>query len=384
MRRRLLAAWNEPLYRNSMYLILNSFVMALFGFVFWSLAARTFSSSEVGLATAVISAVSLVANISLLGFNVSILKFKDKSLNYTALMLCSVVSFFVACSFLLGIHLFSPGLDFILSSSVYVLGFIAFSILSVLYLIMNSILISEEKGRIVLLKDSIFSIFKVFLILFVSGVAGLLLSWFVGMAIGFFLSLAFISPDRKWFDLKKVFHFSFYNYTSTMLALLPGLILPLVVVHYLGSSSAAYFYIAWMIATLLLAIPSSIAQNLLSSGSTKKLQKAYISTVLLLSLGVIGIFLFGKIVLSFFGAEYVQALTLLYIFSLASLPYGLRIIYQTKLNMKGRVKKNCVMNVFVLLITLFGSITFIDFGFAAIGISWLLANVLSLVMVGGW
>ena len=78
MRRHLLAAWKEPLYRNSMYLILNSFVMALFGFVFWSLAAKTFSSSEVGLATAVISAVSLVASLSLLGFNTSILKFKDK------------------------------------------------------------------------------------------------------------------------------------------------------------------------------------------------------------------------------------------------------------------------------------------------------------------
>jgi len=84
MRKRLAEAWNEPLYRNSLYLIFNSLIMALFGFVFWSIAAKQFSSEDVGLATAVISAVSLVANLSLLGFNVSILKFKDKSLNYTA------------------------------------------------------------------------------------------------------------------------------------------------------------------------------------------------------------------------------------------------------------------------------------------------------------
>ncbi|MDP3727885.1 MAG: hypothetical protein Q8R18_00380, partial [bacterium] len=54
--------WEESLYRNSFYLIFNSILMALFGFVFWTLAAKQFSSEDVGLATAVISAVSLVAN----------------------------------------------------------------------------------------------------------------------------------------------------------------------------------------------------------------------------------------------------------------------------------------------------------------------------------
>src|SRR3989338_6119351 len=179
MRRRLLAAWNEPLYRNSMYLILNSFVMALFGFVFWSLAARTFSSSEVGLATAVISAVSLVANISLLGFNVSILKFKDKSLNYTALVLCSIVSFFVASSFLFGMHLFVPSLQFLSSSGSYAFAFVIFSLISVVYAILNSILISQEKSFIVLVKDTLFSILKVAFLFFLIGISGILISWYL-------------------------------------------------------------------------------------------------------------------------------------------------------------------------------------------------------------
>ena len=70
--------WSDNLYRNSIYLILNSAIMALLGFFFWTIAARNFSSYDVGLATTVISAINLIMLFSMLGFNISFLKYLPK------------------------------------------------------------------------------------------------------------------------------------------------------------------------------------------------------------------------------------------------------------------------------------------------------------------
>jgi len=365
-----------------MYLILNSFVMALFGFVFWSLAARTFSSSEVGLATAVISAVSLVASLSLLGFNVSILKFKEKSLNFTALVMCSIVAFILSVLFLLFVNVFSPNLSFLSSHVLYILGFIAFCMLNVVYFLMNSMLIAEQRTRVVFVKDTLFSVVKVIMILFISGVFGLLVSWYLGIALAVIISSFFIYVERKLFDIRKVFHFSCYNYLSNILGILPNVLLPLVIIHYLGASYAAYFYVVWMIANLLFIVPTAMTQNVLSSGKEENMKKAYMFSACLLILGILLVGLIGEFLLNLFNPEYVIALPLLYILALSSLPYGIRRIYQTKLNLHGRVKRVILMDAITLVVTVMGSIAFIEYGLIAVGLSWLVGNVLGLV--GMW
>ena len=365
-----------------MYLILNSFVMALFGFVFWSLAAKTFSSSEVGLATAVISAVSLVASLSLLGFNTSILKFKDKSLNYTALLVCSAISLLISIFFLVFVNVFSPNLSFLTTHVGYILGFVAFCVLNVVYFLMSSMLISEKRTGVVFVKDTLFSLVKVILIFFISGVFGLLVSWYIGIALAIIISYFFVYMERKCFDVRKVFHFSFYNYVSNILGILPNVLLPLIIIHYLGASYAAYFYITWMIANLLFIVPVSMTQNLLSSGNEKKVRKAYFFSVGLLILGVIVVFVCGEWLLQLFNPEYILALDLLYILALSSIPYCVRRIYQTQLNLRGQVKRAMIMDAITLVITVVGSMVFIEYGLVAVGLSWLVGNIFC--FVGVW
>ena len=381
MRKHLRQAWNEPLYRNSMYLILNSFVMALFGFVFWSLAAKQFSSEDVGLATAVISAVSLVASLSLLGFNVSILKFKEKSLNFTALVMCSIVAFILSVLFLLFVNVFSPNLSFLSSQVLYIVGFVAFSVLSVVYFLMNSMLIAQGRTGVVFVKDTLFSLVKVVLIFFIVGVFGLLIFWYLGIALAVVISLFFIHMERKLFDVRKVFHFSFYNYVSNILGILPNVLLPLIIIHYFGASYAAYFYVVWMIANLLFIVPTAMTQNVLSSGKEENMKKAYMFSACLLILGILLVGLIGEFLLNLFNPEYVIALPLLYILALSSLPYGIRRIYQTKLNLHGRVKRVILMDAITLVVTVMGSIAFIEYGLLAVGVSWFVGNVLAFVGV---
>ena len=50
-----------PLYSNSIYMVLADAVGALFGFVFWVVASRLYSTEAVGVCSALISAIRTIA-----------------------------------------------------------------------------------------------------------------------------------------------------------------------------------------------------------------------------------------------------------------------------------------------------------------------------------
>ena len=374
--------FSESLYKNSMYLIISSASMALFGFIFWSIAARMFPSEQVGLATAVISAIALISSLSLLGFNVSILKYKDKVLGFNALLVTSIVSLLLSIGFLLFVN---SELAFLSSSWMYIISFIVFCLFNTVYSLLGTILISQEKQLIVLVKDILFSVVKVTFVLLLSGLMGLLWSWFFGIFLALVLSFFFISLEFK-FDissLKKTFSFTFYNYLSSLLGVFPALILPLIIINYLSASYSAYFYVSWMIANLLFIVPSSVGTNLLASGDLTKLKKSMLFTSLLLVLGIIIVFFMGSFILNLFNPEYIVGLSLLYILAISSIPYGVRTLYNSYLNVLGFYKRVMFWNFVVLLITVVGTVSFIsDYGLVAIGYSWLLGNLVG--AVGVW
>ena len=60
-RQRLRQVANTPLYRNAFYLMLNMSIISLLGLFFWMIAARFYTEAEVGVSSAIISAISLLA-----------------------------------------------------------------------------------------------------------------------------------------------------------------------------------------------------------------------------------------------------------------------------------------------------------------------------------
>ena len=66
---------SDHLYRNSFFMAFSSIFNAGCGFFFWIIAARIYTVEQVGLATALISSLSLVLLFSRLGFDFSIIRF---------------------------------------------------------------------------------------------------------------------------------------------------------------------------------------------------------------------------------------------------------------------------------------------------------------------
>ena len=60
---------SDPLFKNAYFLMFSSLTSAGSGFFFWLIAARFYSTADIGLASAIISAMGLISMLSLLGFD---------------------------------------------------------------------------------------------------------------------------------------------------------------------------------------------------------------------------------------------------------------------------------------------------------------------------
>ena len=107
----------DPLYKNSFFILLTLITSGLFGFLFWILAAKFYSQEEVGISTALISAVSLISVLSYLGLDQSIIRFfpNGNKLNIliTTTILIFITSMIFGSIFVLGINIWSPKLSII-------------------------------------------------------------------------------------------------------------------------------------------------------------------------------------------------------------------------------------------------------------------------------
>src|SRR3954447_2690503 len=119
----------DHLLSNSFYLALTTATMGVLGFLFWLLNARLFSASEIGKATLLISATSLISYLSLLGFNNTFIRFLPTAEDpaghiNTGLVLCFGTAIVLGSVYVLGLPLFAPELRFIRDSPWYALGFV--------------------------------------------------------------------------------------------------------------------------------------------------------------------------------------------------------------------------------------------------------------------
>ena len=108
----------EPLYKNSFFLLLNSFLTGILGFAFWIVVARFYSPVEVGIVSALIAATMLLAVLSRLGFDMGLIRFlsaaEDKvGMINSCLTITCLASLILSLIFAAGLDFWSPALSFI-------------------------------------------------------------------------------------------------------------------------------------------------------------------------------------------------------------------------------------------------------------------------------
>lgn len=374
-------------------------IVAGLGFIFWFTAAHLYTTTQLGLATTLISVMNMISLLSLLGFDVAFIRFlpssenKDLKIN-TGFIVVGAMSITLSTLFLLFIHSISPQLDFIRASALTSVGFVFFALLSTLNLLTDSIFVSARKTKYSLIVNTSFCLFRLGLpFLFISwGAWGIYMSVALAQAVGCMLSFGILMWHFNYRPalvvsrevLARVGGYSMTNYLGVICNLLPSTLLPIIVLNHLGPESAAFYYVVMMFGNLLYAIPFSTTRALFAEGVhdqeallANAIKSAKIIAILLVPAMLVLVFA-GDQVLHLFGKTYsAEGFTFLRIVAVT----GIAVSTSSILGSFFRVTKNpkwlIVINFFFAVTVLGLSYVLLPYGLTGIGIAWFAGYVVA-------
>ncbi|MCD4737211.1 MAG: oligosaccharide flippase family protein [Bacteroidales bacterium] len=402
IKQRISLFFSDSLFRNASYLIANSIIGSLAGFIFWLIAARLYTAEDVGLASTIISAIGLLALLSNLGFSISIIRFLSDSKEKARILInsCLTVSASMACVlgviFVLGVEIFSSALSFIQSNTIFAVVFVLFTILTIVSTLQDSIFVGYRKANLSFIKLTIQSVLKIPIIIFLVafGSFGIVVSYGIAyiaaIAIAIFILIPIVNSEYQPIPaidlniLKGIFHYSAGNYIAWVFESIPIFILPILITNILNPEMTAYFYMAWMIASVVFVIPKSMATSLFAEGSNNEtdikqnLLKYIKITFMFVTPATIFLFFIGNKILLLFGEAYaVNGTKILWLLILSTIPM---IFNDAYVSIK-RVEKNITQ--VILIYFIITSVTIISiyllsgqWGILSIGIGWFASQLI--------
>jgi O-antigen/teichoic acid export membrane protein len=371
-------------------------VMAILGFVFWTINARIFSADEVGIGTTLISVMTLISSFCLFGLGSSLVKYlptsdkKNETIN-SSFMIVILTSVVAALGFLYFLKTFSPALVFIRENLVYAFIFVIFIVFASLNTLSENVFIAYRSSRYVFIKNVIFSIVKLLLpfVLIVFGAYGIFMAFGFAVAVAFIFGLIFlvlnfnylIKPVINSEVVRQMAKFSLSNYAAGFIGGLPGLLLPLIITNSIGSRFSAYYYMDMMIANILYVIPIAASQSLFAEGALAEiavrlhLTKTIKIISLLLIPAIILTFLFGKYILLIFGKNYsTEGMLLLQLLSFSAIFISISTTINVILNIRHKMKLLLVLNLLGTAVILTLSLDFIRYNLMGLGWGWLIGQ----------
>jgi O-antigen/teichoic acid export membrane protein len=357
-RERLLA---DHMVRSSLYLTLSSGLQAGLGFTFWVITARLFSTASVGRAGSLIAATVVIAYLAQLGLNNTFIRYLPTASDRNALMtsgclLVAMCGIGMGLMYLVLTPVLAPRLGFVAHSPAFAAGFVLMAGAGAVNVLTDSIFIAERKASCNALVDGgIGGVTKVSsgVILAGTGAYGLFCASAGGPLAACLASMILMTTALSWRPslrrplaaLRPVLRFSGANYAGNVLSLLPMLVVPLIVLDRLGPSAAAYYFVAYQVATLLYSAGYALEQAFLAEGSQagvswRQLLRRSLRVLALLTLpACLLLAAAGHWILLVFGTRYSQHGTpSLILLAAAAIPLAANNWLMTVLRLSGRLR----------------------------------------------
>jgi O-antigen/teichoic acid export membrane protein len=337
---------------NSGSMIGTAVVTALLGAAFWVVAARQFSQHAVGVASAAISAMTLLGFLATVGLGTLLMgelprrKQRHRELIDAALAVSAGFGFVLGLGFALIAPSISSDLEPLRGSAWALISFALGAGLTGAAFVLDQSLIGLLRGTLQLNRNIVFSVIKLGGIFVVGSLAGLggaawiYAVWTAGIVFSLLVLARFYAgdpadPRSPNFGLLHSMRRSAATHHAFNLALrIPDLVLPIIVVMILSAEANAAFYVAWMIASLVFAVPLSLSTVLyaVGSGDRSALSSRFRLTMQAsMAIGVAAnaaLLLLGGPLLHLFGTAYAdQATTTLHILALGAFPEAIRTHY---------------------------------------------------------
>ncbi len=393
--------FRSSLYANSFYLMAANVVNAAFGFFFWTAGARLYTPSEVGLAAATVSAIGLLAALSILGLDYAMVRFlpltpDPQVIINSSLTIATVAALVLASGFVAGLGVWSRVLLPLRQSALFVTALITATVCTATTSLLASVFLARKQAHHVCAQSAVFGTAKLlfaFILVGVPHAPRLIGAWTLGLVVAVVYSMGFVLPElegrryrlrltvaREAFN--DMTHFAFANYVTAVLWSSPTYLLPLLVVTLAGPEANAYFYVASSISGLLAMIPTAVSLSLFSHGSHDDgliLHHVFESgkfTLWLLVPSIAAVFLLGGKLLLLFGKLYSgEATRLLWMLALGTLPLTVNFLFFSVRRVQQRMGAVLVSAVWILSVTLgLSALLLPRMGLFGVGVAWFVAQ----------
>ncbi len=326
---------NKVMFINAGSLVGTTIVTGAFGFVYWWIAARLYPPHAVGLASAAVSAMTLLGAVCIVGLGTLLIgelprqPGKEASLISAALIFvagvggcCGIIFALVAPFISAQFSPFRAGLGIVL---LFAAGVSLTSIINVL----DAALIGLLKGTLQFGRNALFAAIKLVVLVLASlwlmRVGEIIYgTWVIGIVLSLAplaIMVAFkmgrsgrsLLPD--WALLHKLRSAALEHHMLNLILQFPGTTLPVLVTILLSATTNAWFYVAWMISGLVFIASYALTTVLfaINAGQTNELMhKIRITLSLaLLTCCLCNVLLFfgATPILAFFGQSYAQQAT---------------------------------------------------------------------------
>jgi O-antigen/teichoic acid export membrane protein len=408
------AVRSDSLARNSMAIMGTSVVNAGLGYGYWTAAARLMPASEVGLGSAVISAMVIISLAVHLGPGAGLIarlpSRKPRQqwlLTMQATQLaCSAGTLLVALVALVPIAVLVPPLRVLIHdptmAGLFVIGAVGWTGSG----LVDYTFIAQRQSGLMLARNAIASGFKLLALLALSvfgtgvGALGLVGTWatsgLVGWAVGlWFCHASVVRLGRIRFadvpaELRALVRPSLGHHAISMGGLLPTYLLPVVVTARLGTQDNAYFYITWMVGSAIFMISPAVASAVFAEGTHNPAQLRALSgrslriVSVLLVLAIVVIALAGNWVLGIFGPHYAaEGGPLLIVLLMSALPDAVTNIAVATFRVRKSLRAAAWLNGGMAAISVIGAWFLTTwFGIIGAGVAWLAAQTAGALVVG--
>jgi O-antigen/teichoic acid export membrane protein len=394
----------DAVYRGSTLLLLNTALLAAFGFVFWAVAARLYPASDVGAFSGITAGVGLLGAIGALGLPNTLMRHLStaaaaRQLAGAAIVASTLAGGGLCLAVMLALGDRLPG-DLELGRTDHRLLVAALAMVAAVSAVVDGGLIALRATRAVLVKNLAGSVAKVAALVVVAatglgGTLGLVAAYAAGAGIAAALGIAALRRHadasdpavRRFAVLRSHLSFSGGSYLGTVVGILPATVVPLMVLSARGPEETAYFTVAFMLASFLNFVPSTTAQVLMAEASRRDRPlrvvtgKALRHVYGLLLPAVALLVLTAPLVLRLFGPDYADgAAACLQLLAVGALATGLTYLIDAILAARDRMRAYVAMNVANAAAVLVLVAVALPHGLAAAGAAWAAAQAASVVL----
>jgi O-antigen/teichoic acid export membrane protein len=405
LRRR--ASGHRHLLTGSAALVMTAGVQAVSGSLYWLIAARVDTQTDVGHATALFTSVMFVAFVAGLGQPVAVARYAagrtrdDHVLFAWGATATAIASAIVGVAYLL---IVSPAAVDELREWHGALGPAVFVFLCVgtaLSLLLDVRLMTQRRWGLVLARAVIVAVARfplmaipvdgdraVWLLVFVALPTSV--SGYVGTAL-----LPKVTGDRHRFGpmpatVRAMTRYSLVNWASTLTYQAPTFAMPVIVLVNVDPDLNASFYVAWGVASLACYVPTAIGQALLAEGGRDGARlRSQVRLAILVAGGLMvagaAVATVGRdIIVTLYGDDYREAAEVLPALVLAAIPWAITSVYLTEARVRHRSGATVLITAVLSLAILVPALVLVpDDGIDGAAFAFLGGNIVAAVVALG-